>query len=377
MRLATVSSEEGADAGGLVSDVREPGRLPRRNHYQEGPGFLFVATQGGRPPEDAARWGEATVVRRRRAALRRWADGEPAATICAELSCGRASLFRWRARFQAEGLDGLLDRPRVGRASELPPALERLILTVRLLTYWNSRRIAAEFRRRGVWPLSHGQVDRLLARHGTHRPSYVRVPGPRYERAAVNELWHIDLKGPFYLLGATGRARTATSSPWSTTTAGSCWASARCQPRRRSGSWACSKRRSSCAASHELMSDNGTPFVAITRPMLSRFQRSLEELRIRHIRTQIDTPWTNGKIEAFWASLQREVLDRQQLADLAAAEAAVTAYAGYYNYHRLHGELDWQTPAERFDGTPFTDRGFGSVPALAGVADLLDALLVA
>ena len=28
-----------------------PRRLPRRNHYQEGPGFLFVATQGGRPPD--------------------------------------------------------------------------------------------------------------------------------------------------------------------------------------------------------------------------------------------------------------------------------------------------------------------------------------
>jgi len=64
-------------------------------------------------------------------------------------------------------------------------------------------------------------------------------------------------------------------------------------------------------------------------------------------------------------------------AGLAAAEAAVTAYAGYSNYHRLHGELDWQTPAERFDGTPFTDRGFASVPALAPVADLLDAILAA
>ncbi len=63
--------------------------------------------------------------------------------------------------------------------------------------------------------------------------------------------------------------------------------------------------------------------------MLSRFQRSLAELEIRHLRIQIDTPWTNGKIEAFWAILQAEVLDRQHLDDLAAAEGAVIAYATY------------------------------------------------
>lgn len=112
-----------------------PRRLPRRNRYQVGPDFLFVATQGGRPPEVRVGGGPAAIVRRRRAALRRWADGEPLATICAELRCSRASLFRWRTRYAEGGLAALLDRPRVGRASDLPPALERLILTVRLLTY--------------------------------------------------------------------------------------------------------------------------------------------------------------------------------------------------------------------------------------------------
>lgn len=185
-----------------------PRRLPRRNHYQEGPDFLFLATQGGRPPDKSDRRSAAAIVRRRRAALRRWADGESLGAVAAEFGCSRASLFRWRIRYAQGGLVGLVDGPRVGRASDLPPVIERLILTVRLLTYWNSRRIAAEFRRRGVWPLGHGQVDRILDRSGSHRPSYVRTPGPRYERAAVNELWHIDLKGPFYLLGATGRART-------------------------------------------------------------------------------------------------------------------------------------------------------------------------
>ncbi len=45
--------------------------------------------------------------------------------------------------------------------------------------------------------VTHGHVDRLLARAGTNRTSLARVPGPRYERTSPIELWHIDLKGPF------------------------------------------------------------------------------------------------------------------------------------------------------------------------------------
>lgn len=354
------------------------GRLPRRNHYQEGPGFLFVATEGGRPATLRRREGVVAVVRRRRRALRRWAEGESVESVCADAGVSRATLFRWRTRYEAGGIAALLDEPRTGRASELPPAIERLVLIVRLLTYWNSRRIAAEFRRREVWPLGHGQVDRLLARTGTNRTSEPRVPGPRWEREHPNELWHIDLKGPFFLHGASGGIRTchfvALVDDHSRFLLG-----IRAVPTKEAVPILALLEEAIelCGIPHALMTDNGTPFVAIVRSMLSRFQRTLAELAIRHIRTQIDTPWTNGKIEAFWATLQAEVLDRQRLDDLPAADAAVMAYAGYYNYHRLHGELGWRTPAERFDGTPFIDRGFASVPSLAAVAELLDAILAA
>jgi hypothetical protein len=52
----------------------DPRSLPRRNHYQEGPGFLFLATQGGRPPEAVAPGAGAGLIRRRAAALRRWEE---------------------------------------------------------------------------------------------------------------------------------------------------------------------------------------------------------------------------------------------------------------------------------------------------------------
>jgi transposase InsO family protein len=353
----------------------DPRSLPRRNHYQEGPGFLFLATQGGRPPQPVAPCASACIIRRRAAALRRWREGEPMAGLCAELGVHRATLFRWRSRFEEAGLVGLADPVHVGRASDLDPLLEQVILTVRLLTNWNSRRIAAEFGRRGV-TVGHGQIDRLLARHGTHRASVMRIPGPRYERSSPNELWHIDLKGPFYLHPLQGPIRTchflALVDDHSRYLLG-----IRALPTKEAVPVleTLAEAIELCGVPLALMSDNGTPFVTIVRTMLSRFQRTLAELEIRHIRTQIDTPWTNGKIEAFWATLQAEVLDRQYVADLLAVDAAVTAYATYYNFHWLHGPLGWRTPAERFDGTPFTDRGFEHVPALAPIADLLAELM--
>lgn len=359
---------------GLLSDSR---RLPRRNHYQEGPGFLFVATQGGRPPLTPLPDRRATAVRRRRQALRLLDEGGSVEQVCSAIGCSRASLFRWKERFDAGGIGALVDRYRSVRESDLPAEIERVILTVRMLTYWNSQRIAAEFRRREIWPLTNGQVARLLARSGTHRASFCRVPGPHYERAAVNELWHIDLKGPFWLRGPAGRRSchfVALVDDFSRFLLG-----IRVLPTKEALGVLefLDGTVELCGLPLALMTDNGTPFVAIVGSMLSRFQRSLEDLQIRHIRTQIDTPWTNGKVEAFWATLQAEVLDRQELADLAAAERAVTAYAGYYNYHRLHGEIGWRTPAERFDGTPFSDRGFENIPALSGIASLLSDLLAA
>jgi hypothetical protein len=144
----------------------DPGRLPRRNHYQDGPAFLSLATQGGRPLEADVAADVASVVRLRAAALRRWHAGEPATQVAAELGIGRATLYRWQERYGEQGLTGLVDAPRPGRASELDPILERVIITVCLLTNWNSRRYGSP---RG---LRTGALrSALLGRWAAHRAS--------------------------------------------------------------------------------------------------------------------------------------------------------------------------------------------------------------
>ena len=80
---------------------------------------------------------------------------------------------------------------------------------------------------------------------------------------------------------------------------------------------------------------------------LGLFGKGLRDLRIQHLHTQIGSPWTNGKIEAFWGVLQQEVLDRQRFASFTEAEAALTRFVEYHNYDRLSGTLDCSKTAQR------------------------------
>jgi transposase InsO family protein len=353
----------------------DPQRRPLRHTYQEGPGFLFLATRGGRPPGPRVREDLAGLRFRIRCVRTALDEGIAAAPA---LGTSRASLHRWRRRYEEGGLEALRQRPRGPAGTSLPAWVERAVIVVRLLTYWNSKRLAAEFARRGIYPVSHRAVDALLADLGTARPSVGRARGPRYERSRPNELWHIDIKGPFWLQ----RARGEYTKVWIVGLVDDhsrFLIGLRVLPRPSTEPILAWLR--DCfelvGLPLEVMSDNGSPFVTWIPGVLTLFGKTLAELRIRHIRTQVNSPWTNGKVERFWGVLQAELLDRQLFPTPEAADEALTRFAVYYDYHRLHGELDWQTPAERYEGTPFTDRGFEHVPALEHLQGWLTELMAA
>jgi transposase InsO family protein len=364
---------------GDAQKLRDPARRWLRHTYQEGPGYRFLATRGGRPPSIARARNDFGAIRRRARVLR-VAREQGLASALALGECSRMTLWRWQQAYAGGGLAGLMPERRGPREPVFkhPAWLEQVVIAVRLHTYWNAKRISAELRRREIAEVGQWWIERLFDDLGTSRPSGPRTRGPRYERSSPNSLWHIDIKGPFFIQLAKDRYLKT-------------WIFGLVDDHSRYilGLRIADRRTVEpmlvwlrdcielCGAPLDLMSDNGTEFVHWMPGLLSRFGKTLRELRIRQIKTQINTPWTNGKIESFWATLKSEVLDRQVFRSLAAAEAALTEFARYYNYHRLHGEIGWLTPAERFDGTPFTDRGFENIPALQHLMPWLEDLRAA
>lgn len=346
----------------------DPHRWLRRNRYQEGPDFLFLATQNGRPTVTGPEPSRLAGVRLRMRTVRLAKEqGIRAAVQMTGVS--RASIYRWQQAFVIGGISALVEVSRRPHRIQttVPQWVDQVIIAIRLQTYWNSKRIAAEMRRREIYVVSAKHVDQLFRQLGCSRGSVPAQPGPRYERSRPNELWHIDIKGPFFIhVEGAGYLKTwivGLVDDHSRFVLG-----LRIHPDAKLApilEWL-----DDCfelwGQPIELMSDNGSPFVRfLPRLLPTGFGKRLAERRIRHLRTQISTPWTNGKIEAFWAVLQREVLDRQRFGSLEDAELALARFAEYYNYHRLSGALGWLTPAERYDATPFTDRGFENIPALA------------
>ena len=78
-------------------------------------------------------------------------EGTDSNTVVAEeLGIGRGTVAKWRARFQVERLDGLLDEPRPGRPRTVTDAQVEEVITTTLesaprdATHWSTRSLATE-----------------------------------------------------------------------------------------------------------------------------------------------------------------------------------------------------------------------------------------
>src|SRR6266851_8786740 len=93
-----------------INQIRDPHRRWLRHTYQEGPGFRFLATRGGRPPRSVAIRDDLAVVRTRVRLVRTMRD-EGLVAALALGRCSRRSLFRWQAAYARGGLAALVPEP--------------------------------------------------------------------------------------------------------------------------------------------------------------------------------------------------------------------------------------------------------------------------
>ena len=120
--------------------------------------------------------------------------GRPVAHVVVELNCSRATGYKWLARWRAEGVAGLLDRP--SRAHSQPRKtsvlLEAQVLALRAERKLGPARIGPLL---GMPPST---VHAVLRRHGMHRLAWLDRPTGelirRYERQRPGELLHVDVK---------------------------------------------------------------------------------------------------------------------------------------------------------------------------------------
>jgi transposase InsO family protein len=289
-----------------------------------------------------------------------------AVTAAAEAAgVSERTVYRWLARFRAEGERGLRDRSSApGSIPHRTPA-ERVevVLALRRL-----RMTSSEISELLSMPLS--TVSAVLKREGLGRLSRLSPPEPpnRYERSRPGELIHVDVKklgrigpkGPGHRL--TGRRhRNPTrrdGSGHDRRTVGWEFVHVAIDDHSRlayaevladeRGETAVGflRRAHRFFASHgiaveRVMTDNGSPYVSTAHAIACR------ELGIRHLRTRPYRPRTNGKAERFIQTLLGEWAYVRLYGSSAERVRALPLWLDRYNWRRPHGSLGHRPPGSR------------------------------
>src|ERR1700744_1371063 len=282
-------------------------------------------------------------------------DGLAIWQVAEKVGGSRQTLHCWLARYEAEGLEGLVDRSHrpASCPHQMPAVVEAALLELRRSRpYWGPRRLVFKLVKRGIRPVvSESAAYRALVRAGMIDPSLRDRRSrkwKRWERGAAMELWQMDIVGGFPLAdGTSAKALTGIDDH------SRMCVSAKLMARERTGA-VCDGLRAALAAygvPEQILTDNGKVFTGrfnhpVVEVLVDRIGR---ENGIEHLLTQPRSPTTTGKIERFHRSMRAEFLsNRPAFTNLKTAQQALDEWVDYYNTARPHQSLDMATPAQRF-----------------------------
>jgi transposase InsO family protein len=294
-----------------------------------------------------------TIYRREELAknvLQGWLSLKEAA---AEFKLSRQSAAKWVRRFRVEGRSGLCDRSSRPRRSPRRTPPERSAQVERLRRErWTGVQIAQ------ATGLSRATVSRILTRLKLNKVRMLdpAVPVVRYEHPAPGDLLHIDIKK---LARIHKPGHRLTGNPQDETR-GAGWeflyvaiddhsriAFTALLPDEKATSSSAFLRQAVAYFAplgirvRRVMTDNGPCFCSIL------FAQSCRDLALKHIRTRIYTPRTNGKAERFLQTAIREWAYARLYQNSAERLRHLAPWIHQYNWHRPHTALNQKPPITR------------------------------
>ena len=279
-------------------------------------------------------------------------EGQAFSEACSRFGISRKTGYKWMARFKAEGESGLADRSRRPKKSPGKSSRKTESMVVKLREKhprWGGRKLRQrliDLDRQKV--PSASTITSILGRHGMLSEvdgAGERRTVQRFERASPNELWQMDFKGHFAMVGG-GRCHPLTVLDD--------------HSRYSIGLRACENQQATTVMRElvtmfqqyglpvQMLMDNGSPWGdsggqpwTIVTSWLIRLG-----IRVTHIRPH--HPQTQGKDERFHRTLKAEVLRDRSHLDLPACQSDFDPWRDIYNRERPHEALGMMVPASRY-----------------------------
>jgi len=282
-------------------------------------------------------------------------EGANMSALCRRYGISRTAAYKWLARYQGEGAQGLADRSRCPHHSPRQTAegVAQRILALRAEhPAWGARKLRRRLADQGHTDLpSTGAVHAVLVRAGCITPeqSARHQPWQRFEHSHPNDLWQMDFKGHFPLdCGSRCLPLTVLDD----------------HSRFNLLLHACPDQRAPTVESaltgafrryglpQRMTMDNGAPWGDDAQTRHTRFTVWLMRLGIQVSHSRPYHPQTQGKDERFHRTLKAELLAQGHWTDWLSTQRRFDAWRDVYNLVRPHQALGMNTPANRYQISP-------------------------